>query len=255
MEKELISKAADILRKARRVAALTGAGISAESGVPTFRGKDGLWRQFRAEDLASPEAFAHDPKLVWEWYDWRRGVIAGCVPNPGHNTLAKWEKMIPDFILITQNVDGLHPLAGTTNLLELHGNIWKVRCAKEGTISDNRDVPLREIPPRCPDCGALLRPHIVWFGEMLDQAVVGRAVAASAACEVMLVVGTSAIVHPAASLPLYAAEAGAAVIEINPDPTPLTPHAEVSLRGTAGRILTLIDQELQYGRDKKSNDV
>jgi NAD-dependent deacetylase len=244
MDGELISKAADILRKAKRVAALTGAGISAESGVPTFRGKEGLWRQFRAEDLASPEAFAHDPKLVWEWYDWRRGLIAGCAPNPGHNTLAKWEKVIPDFILITQNVDGLHPLAGTRNLLELHGNIWKVRCANDGTVSDNRDVPLREIPPRCPDCGALLRPHIVWFGEMLDQAVVGRAVAASAACEVMLVVGTSAIVHPAASLPLYAAEAGAAIIEINPDPTPMTPYADVSLRGPAGEILPLIDQEL-----------
>ncbi len=244
MDGELIPKAADILRKAKRVAALTGAGISAESGVPTFRGKEGLWRQFRAEDLASPEAFARDPKLVWEWYDWRRGLIAGCAPNPGHRTLAKWEKTIPEFILITQNVDGLHPLAGTTNLLELHGNIWKVRCTNDGKVRDSRDVPLREIPPQCPDCGALLRPHIVWFGEALDQAVIGRAIGASAACEVMLVVGTSAIVYPAASLPLYAAEAGAAIIEINPDLTPLTPHADVSLRGPAGEILPLIDREL-----------
>ena len=244
MDGELIPKAADILRKAKRVAALTGAGISAESGVPTFRGKEGLWRQFRAEDLASPAAFARDPKLVWEWYDWRRGLIAGCAPNPGHCTLAKWEKTIPEFILMTQNVDGLHPLAGATNLLELHGNIWKVRCTNDGQVRDSRDVPLPEIPPRCPDCGALLRPHIVWFGEALDQAVIGRAIAASAACEVMLVVGTSAIVYPAASLPLYAAEAGAAIIEINPDPTPLTSSAGVSIRGPAGEILPLIDREL-----------
>jgi NAD-dependent deacetylase len=242
MDDALIRKAAEILRKSKRVAALTGAGISAESGVPTFRGKDGLWRQFRAEDLATPEAFARDPKLVWEWYDWRRGLIAKCAPHKGHATLAKWEKekAFPRFILITQNVDGLHALAGSTNILELHGNIWKVRCTRDDTVSDNRDVPLPEIPPLCPDCGRLLRPHIVWFGEMLDQDVVGRAFAESSACEAMLVVGTSAIVHPAASLPLAAAEAGAAVIEVNPDPTPLTPYAAVSLRGPAGEILPLI---------------
>ena len=237
MDATLIDKAAEILRGAKRVAALTGAGISAESGVPTFRGKEGLWRRFRAEDLATPEAFARDPKLVWEWYDWRRGLIARCAPNPGHTTLAAWEKTFPEFTLITQNVDGLHPLAGSTNILELHGNIWKVRCTAEHTVSDNRDVPLREIPPRCPHCGALLRPHIVWFGEMLDRAVIERAFAVIGACDVMLVVGTSAIVHPAAALPFAAAEAGATIIEINPDPTPLTPHAAVSLRGPAGELL------------------
>jgi len=240
MEDPLVGKAAEILKRAKRVVALTGAGISAESGVPTFRGKDGLWRQFRAEDLATPEAFARDPKLVWEWYDWRRGLIARCAPNAGHATLAAWERVFPRFTLITQNVDGLHPLAGSSNILELHGNIWKVRCTREGTVSDNRDVPLREIPPRCADCGAFLRPHIVWFGESLDQAVIGRAFEESAACEVMVVVGTSAIVHPAASLPHYAAEAGAAIIEVNPDPTPLTPYATVSLRGPAGELLPLI---------------
>jgi len=240
MEDPLVGKAAEILSRARRVVALTGAGISAESGVPTFRGKDGLWRQFRAEDLATPEAFARDPKLVWEWYEWRRGLIAGCAPNAGHVTLAAWERVFPRFTLITQNVDGLHPSAGSTNILELHGNIWKVRCTREGTVTDNRDVPLREIPPHCPSCGALLRPHIVWFGESLDQAVIGRAFKESAACEVMVVVGTSAIVHPAASLPHYAAEAGAAVIEVNPDPTPLSPYATVSLRGPAGQLLSTL---------------
>ncbi|MBM3312836.1 MAG: NAD-dependent deacylase, partial [Candidatus Aminicenantes bacterium] len=157
-----------------------------------------------------------------------------------HATLAAWERAFPRFTLVTQNVDGLHPLAGSKNILELHGNIWKVRCTREGTVSDRRDVPLPDIPPRCPDCGALLRPHIVWFGEMLDQAIIGRAFAESAACEVMVVVGTSAIVHPAASLPHYAADAGAAIIEVNPDPTPLTPYATISLRGPAGRILPLL---------------
>jgi NAD-dependent deacetylase len=244
MDDELIAEAAGILKNAKRVVALTGAGISAESGVPTFRGKDGLWRQFRAEDLATPEAFARDPKLVWEWYDWRRGLIAGCSPNAGHATLAAWESVFPRFTLITQNVDGLHALAGSKNILELHGNIWKVRCPSEHSVSDNRDVPLAEIPPRCPACGALLRPHIVWFGEPLDRAVIGRAFEESAASEVMVVVGTSALVHPAASLPHSAADAGAAVIEVNPDPTPLTTFATVSLRGPAGLILPALEREI-----------
>ncbi len=216
---------------------MTGAGVSAESGVPTFRGPGGLWRRFHPEDLATPEAFARDPKLVWEWYDWRRGIVAACEPNPGHAALASWEKRFPEFTLITQNVDGLHARAGSPRPLELHGNIWKVRCTAEGTISDNRDVPLREIPPHCPACGALLRPHIVWFGETLDPDVLDRAFAAAAACEVMVVAGTSAIVHPAASLPGFAARAGAKIIEVNPDPTPLSGEADVSLRGKAGEIL------------------
>ena len=240
-----IERAAEILRPAQRVAVLTGAGISAESGVPTFRGPDGLWRRFRAEDLATPEAFARDPKLVWEWYDWRRGKIAGVDPNPGHATLARWERRFAVFTLITQNVDGLHARAGSKNLLELHGNIWKTRCTAEGTISDQFEVPLSSFPPLCPSCGALLRPHIVWFGESLDPVVIGRAFAESAVCDVMLVVGTSALVHPAASLPDHAASNGAKLIEINPEPTPLTGEATVSLRGKAGEILPLIDRLLE----------
>jgi NAD-dependent deacetylase len=244
MDTQTIERAAEMLRKAGRVAVLTGAGISAESGVPTFRGPDGLWRRCRAEDLATPEAFARDPKLVWEWYDWRRGKIAGVGPNPGHDTLAKWETRFPAFTLITQNVDGLHAKAGSKNILELHGNIWKTRCTAEGTIAEHFDVPITNIPPRCPSCGALLRPHIVWFGEMLDRAVIDRAFAESAASDVMLVVGTSALVQPAASLPYHAAASGAKVIEINPDATPLSPEATISLRGKAGDILPLIDRAL-----------
>ena len=174
MNEDGIRRAAAVLRGARRVAVLTGAGISAESGVPTFRGPEGLWRKFRAEDLATPEAFARDPVLVWKWYDWRRGIIAKVAPNPGHVVLAHWEKRFPDFMLITQNVDGLHALAGSRRLLELHGNIWQTRCPDEGRIVENRDVPLSPIPPRCSSCGGVLRPHIVWFGEELDPDILRR---------------------------------------------------------------------------------
>jgi NAD-dependent deacetylase len=239
-----IRRAANALRGARRIAVLTGAGISAESGVPTFRGPDGLWRKFRAEDLATPEAFARDPVLVWEWYDWRRGIIATVSPNPGHAVLARWETRFPVFTLITQNVDGLHALAGSRHLLELHGNIWKTRCPAEGRVVENRDVPLPSIPPRCASCGGLLRPHIVWFGEGLDPDILRQAQAAFSRAEAMLVVGTSALVHPAASLPFAAAESGTTIIEINPDPTPLTPQADIALRGKAGEILPLINAAL-----------
>jgi len=244
METTQIQQAAEILHRAQRVAVLTGAGISAESGVPTFRGKDGLWKQFRAEDLATPEAFARDPRLVWEWYDWRRGIVGRAEPNPGHTVLAKWEKVFPEFALITQNVDGLHVRAGSLNLLELHGNIWKTRCTREETVAENFEIPLKQIPPACPNCGAILRPHIVWFGESLDPDILRRAFGASSLCDVMLVVGTSAFVQPAASLPLHASAAGAKIIEINPDPTPLTHYADVSLHGKAGEILPRIDQIL-----------
>jgi len=244
MDSTRFQRAAEILRAAQRIAVLTGAGISAESGVPTFRGEDGLWRQFRAEDLATPEAFARDPKTVWEWYDWRRGIIGKVNPNPGHMVLAQWEKKLSGFKLITQNVDGLHARAGSTKILELHGNIWKTRCTKEETVAENLEVPLKQIPPACPACGALLRPHIVWFGESLDPDILRRAIGASSLCDVMLVVGTSAFVQPAASLPLRASAAGAKIIEINPDPTPLTHYADVSLHGKAGEILPRIDQIL-----------
>jgi len=234
-----------LLHQTKHVTVLTGAGISAESGIPTFRGKNGLWKKYRAEDLATPSAFNRDPKLIWEWYDWRRGLIAPVEPNPGHKVLARWEKIFSDFALITQNIDGLHWKAGSKNIVELHGNIWKMRCTEEETIIENFDSPLKEIPPRCPSCGALLRPHVVWFGESLSPSTIQKAFALSSQCEVMFVIGTSAIVQPAASLPLSAAEAGAKIVEINIDPTPLSPYADFSFKGKAGEILPLIDNELR----------
>lgn len=245
---ELIERAAGLLAGVDSLAVLTGSGISAESGVPTFRGQDGLWRRFRAEDLATPEAFARDPKLVWNWYDWRRGLIEKARPNAGHFVLAGWENVFSDCTLITQNVDGLHRLAGSKKLLELHGNIWKTRCTAEGTVEDNREVPLPSTPPCCPRCGALLRPHIVWFGESLDPGILKQAFQAGSACQVMLVVGTSSLVYPAASLPAAAAERGAPIIEINPAETPLTGLAAVSIRGPAGEVLPRLDAALSIKR-------
>lgn len=229
----------------QHVVALTGAGVSAESGVPTFRGEDGLWRHYRPEELATPHAFARDPALVWEWYDWRRGLIAACRPNPAHVTLADMEARLPDFTLITQNVDGLHRLAGSQRLLELHGDIWRMRCTRQATSFEDRTSPLPEMPPRCPDCGALLRPDVVWFGESLPSDVLQAACAACAACDLMLVVGTSALVQPAASLPLIAKQNGAALVEINPQPTPLSDQADLTLRQPAAQALPQLWQTWQ----------
>ena len=215
---------------------LTGAGVSAESGVPTFRGTGGLWRQYRAEDLATPEAFRRDPALVWEWYDWRRQLIARCEPNPAHHAIAALERGCRDFLLITQNVDGLHRKAGSQRLVELHGNLWRVRCLDEGTITERPEVPLRSIPPRC-GCGGVLRPDVVWFGEALPAEALRTAFEAAGSCDVMLVVGTSALVQPAASLPMVSKEHGAHVVEVNLEPTPLTAFVDESHHGRAGDIL------------------
>ena len=234
-----------LLAGVRRVAVLTGAGISAESGVPTFRGQDGLWKQYRAESLATPEAFERDPALVWEWYDWRRGLIAPVEPNAGHRVLAGWEGLFGDFAVITQNVDGLHAKAGSRNVVELHGNIWKLRCTKEGTVEEVRETPLPRLPPVCPSCGSLRRPHIVWFGEALDPDVLDRAAEISRSCQVMFVLGTSGIVQPAASLPFAAARAGAKIVEVNIEPTPLTPQADHFLPGKAGDVLSDLDRRLR----------
>lgn len=241
----------DILLAAKRVCLLTGAGISAESGIPTFRGEEGLWKTYRAEQLATPTAFIQNPKLVWEWYDWRRGIIASKEPNAGHRVLAEWEGLFPDFALITQNIDGLHQRAGSNNVIELHGNIWKHRCIEENTIIENHDVPLKKIPPYCEKCGALLRPHVVWFGESLDGSILQKSFLLSSSCDVMFSIGTSAVVQPAASIPLSAAEAGVKVIEINPDPTPLTGSADFSFRTKSGEFLPILDEELRRRMKKE----
>ncbi len=248
---ENIRKISKILIQRPSIVILTGAGVSAESGVPTFRGPDGLWRQFRAEDLATPEAFARNPGLVWEWYDWRRQKIYNVEPNPAHVVIAKWEKYFPFFVLITQNVDGLHQKAGSTKIIELHGNIWKVRCTKEGKVFENRQVPLSQIPPLCPDCGSLLRPHVVWFGEALPSDVFEASLQALYHTKVMMVIGTSALVQPAASFPLIAQQNGAILIEINLEPTPLSSYADFTIYGKAGKILPLIDQLLSEESEEK----
>ncbi|NIO49099.1 MAG: NAD-dependent protein deacylase [Candidatus Aminicenantes bacterium] len=235
----------EVLQGANRVAVLTGAGISAESGIPTFRGEEGLWKKYRPEELATPAAFSQDPKLVWEWYDWRRGIIGQKEPNPGHEVIARWEGTFPTVSLITQNIDGLHQKAGSKNVWELHGNIWKLRCTEEGTITENYDIPLKEIPPLCSNCRALLRPHVVWYGESLSPTILRESIQLSSECDVMFVIGTSAVVQPAASLPFEASEAGAKIVEINLDPTPLSLYADFSIRGKSGEILPLIDEELK----------
>jgi NAD-dependent deacetylase len=226
------------LHEVRSVAVLTGAGISAESGVPTFRGEGGLWRTHRAEDLATPRAFRRDPNLVWEWYNWRRELIGGCEPNAAHYTLVEMETHFDKFVIITQNVDGLHRLAGSRSVVELHGNIWGLRCTKGCRPNwEDRSVPLVQLPPRCPDCGALARPDVVWFGESLSQAALKAARTASEHCQLMLVVGTSALVQPSASLPLLALRHGAHVIEVNPQDTPLSNAADRTIRAPAAVAL------------------
>lgn len=231
----------DTLRAAvhgsQSIAVLTGAGISAESGIPTFRGPGGLWRSFRPEELATPEAFRHDPRLVWEWYDWRRGIIHRAEPNPAHHALASLERRKGDgFSLITQNVDGLHDRAGSRRLMKLHGDIWRVRCTGCDSVAQNDEVPLRTVPPRCV-CGAVLRPDVVWFGEPLPEPEWRQAMEASRGAQLFLLVGTSAVVYPAAGLVEIARSEGARVAVINPEATPLDHLAEWVLRGAAGDTL------------------
>jgi NAD-dependent deacetylase len=225
--------------EAERVVVLTGAGVSAESGVPTFRGGGGttVWRGMDATVLSSAEMVEANLTLVWEWFEYRRGILAPCAPNPAHEAIARWQDRFADFTLVTQNIDGLHTKAGSRDVLELHGNIWRGRCTRCGARADVAETPLDEIPPRCPRCGAALRPDVVLFGEYLPAGVFERAVEAAARAEVCFVVGTSAVVYPAAELQAIAARRGALVIEVNPEPCGVF---EVSLAGKAGEILPRI---------------
>lgn len=223
------------------IVVLTGAGISAESGVPTFRGEGGLWRNFRPEELATPQAFKRDPKLVWEWYTWRRELVSKCEPNAAHRTLVEMEVVVTAamsgdaqaFTLITQNVDGLHEAAGSQNVVTLHGSLWSMRCVREGRRFEDRRLKMGNYLLRCPNCDAPLRPDVVWFGEMLDETVLQKAYEASERARTMIVIGTSALVHPAASLPITAKRNGARLIEVNPEETPLSPYVDETLRGPA----------------------
>jgi NAD-dependent deacetylase len=233
---EELRQASDLVCAAQALVCLTGAGISAESGVPTFRGPEGMWRNYRPEDLATPEAFHADPLLVWSWYDWRRSLVAGAEPNAGHRALAVAQPRIASWLLVTQNVDGLHQRAGSRDVHELHGSLWRLRCTACGAHREDLRVPL-PLPPRCPNCEALERPDVVWFGEVLPVATLRTAVDAAARAEVLLVVGTSAVVYPAASLIDIALQCEVPVIEVNPADSAASRHVRHHLRGSAAEVL------------------
>lgn len=216
-----------MLRQARHIVALTGAGISKESGLPTFReAQTGLWARFRPEDLATPDAFARDPRLVWQWYAWRRSLVRDATPNAAHDALVRFAQHAPAFTLVTQNVDGLHHRAGSANVIELHGDITRTKCSREGVIIEEYDEDA-ETPPCCPRCGAYLRPDVVWFGEPLPAAALDAATEAAARCDALLSIGTSGVVFPAASLVPLSLGAGADVIVINPEPQAATVSTRV----------------------------
>jgi len=247
MKAVLPERLVDRLCSARKVFVITGAGVSAESGVPTFRGPGGLWRQFRAEDLATPEAFARDPKLVWEWYDHRRRELARIEPNPAHRTIAEIEAH-KTCLVATQNVDRLHQKAGSRRVVEIHGCIWEVRCTAEGTVSLDERVPLPEIPPRC-SCGALLRPAVVWFGELLpvDRYEEIDAYSRSGDIDVTFVIGTSALFPYIQIWARNAQVSGGFVVEINRERTPVSDFADEVLLGRAGEVLPQLWQAARSG--------
>lgn len=231
------------LRSKPRLAVLTGAGVSAESGVPTFRdAQTGLWARYRPEELATPEAFARNPRLVWEWYAWRRQLVAEAQPNAGHRALVSLQQRFADLALITQNVDGLHQRAGAHDVIELHGNIARIVCSRGCGPCSEFDP--RGAPPPCPHCGAPLRPDVVWFGENLPPDALAAAHEAAASCDVFFSVGTSSLVYPAADLPRRALSAGAMVVEINPQETALTPLAHHALQACSGRVLPALVEAL-----------
>jgi NAD-dependent deacetylase len=235
-----------------RVVALTGAGVSAESGVPTFRdAQTGLWARFRPEELATPEAFEADPAMVWAWYEWRRDLVSAASPNPGHQALAAFEALLPEFTLITQNVDGLHARAGSRSLIEFHGNLFANRCLAGCGELATVPRPCPE-PPRCPRCGAWLRPGVVWFGESIPVEALQAAKAATDRCEVFLSIGTSALVQPAASLALRAHDCGAMVVEVNIAPSGLDGVADYRLAGPSGELLPRLLDAVRARREARS---
>lgn len=240
------------LASAKAVVAFTGAGISAESGVPTFRGNDGVWTKFKPEELANLNAFMRNPELVWEWYSARKKVIADVKPNPGHYALAEMEKHFPSFTVITQNIDNLHRRAGSKNIFELHGNIERNYCMKCGKRFTNEYVLSGKNIPRC-ECGGLIRPDVVWFGEMLPDDQWEGAESACRSADVLLSIGTSGVVYPAAALPLEAKRNGAFILEINPEPTLLTEIADEFLQGKSGEILPKLFEEVLLSSSRRAS--
>ncbi|HEX4438496.1 MAG TPA: NAD-dependent deacylase [Thermoanaerobaculia bacterium] len=238
------------LRRASRVTVITGAGVSAASGIPTFRGPEGIWRNFRPERLATAEAFAEDPGLVWEWYAWRRGLVARAKPNRAHDVLAGWSRRFARFTLVTQNVDGLHERAGTRGVVRFHGSLWELRCWNRCAASPASwpdESELAELPPRCPHCGGLARPGVVWFGEPIPPHALAAA-SAALDCDVAIAAGTSAVVYPAAGLIGEAASRGAFTAEVNPEATPASSGVDLAIAGNAEEVLDRLEGLLLGGK-------
>lgn len=227
---------ANSLRDAKKIVFVTGAGISQESGIPTFRGKDGLWRKYDAMQLATIDAFYKNPKLVWEWYQERRNNIFNAKPNPGHFAIANLEKY-KRIIVLTQNIDGLHQRAGSSDVLELHGSIIRLKCTK-CDFKDEIRSRFHDLPPKCSKCNNILRPDVVWFGEALPQDVWSRAIIEANTCDVMVITGTSLVVSPANTLPIYAKQNNAILVEINPEQTTMSSDTDLSIRKTSAKALT-----------------
>lgn len=227
------------LRDYERVVFFTGAGISAESGVPTYRGKGGMWEEYDYEAYACQAAFDRDPEKVWEFHNFRRGLVAACEPGEGHRLIAEAEAYVPELTVVTQNIDGLHQLAGSSKVHELHGSLWRVRCDACGAVDEGREAPRSQL--RC-DCGAWWRPDIVWFGDPLKADVIEASIDAIESCDLLVSVGTSAVVYPAAQLPLFARRGGATLVEVNPQPTPISDAYDVCLRTTASAALSQLCQ-------------
>lgn len=255
MTPEGLERAARVLAGARRVVVSSGAGMSRESGIPTFRdAQEGLWARFSPQELATEEGFRASPRRVWSWYAWRRRKIESCTPHAGHQSLVALEALVPELTVVTQNIDGLHQLAGSREVIELHGNIRRVKCLDRhhpfaGTLPLPEEEAEETEPPPCPTCGSPLRPDVVWFGEPLPQAATERAWELALRCEAMLVVGTSGTVWPAAELPHLARRAGATVIEVGPQPSELTPVAHIFLAGPAGQVLPALVQAVRQQED------
>lgn len=243
---KLSPRLASVLESMKSVCVLTGAGISAESGVPTFRGTEGLWSKFKPEELANFDAFLRNPDLVWEWYSYRRKVMKQVQPNTAHLALVELEGMMEDFTLVTQNVDNLHQRAGSKHVLELHGNIERSCCSVCGAFAEDVVISTDRSVPRCHSCNGLIRPDVVWFGELLRQDVFSQAADAARRCDLFLCIGTSGVVYPAASLPLMAREDGAFVVEINPEYTDLSARISETIIGTAGEVLPTLVRHVRH---------
>ncbi len=248
MTTNISSRLRDLLTTAESICVLTGAGVSAESGVATFRGPEGLWAKFKPEELASFDAFLRNPELVWEWYTYRKTVIHQAVPNAAHHALVEMESLVEDFTLVTQNVDNLHARAGAQRVFELHGNVERSYCIECKRFTDEVILAIEGESPKCTHCGGLLRPDVVWFGEMLPQRALGEAFRAAERCDLFLCVGTSGLVYPAAGLPLVAREHGSYVVEINTEETDLTRRCSESLLGRAGEVLPDLVQTMRESR-------